>query len=251
MGTERKVLLISRHGVKKGNDIVPVSIAKLYAQNGGDLGDYCRSCGASPKEGFLRHSNQIRTLRTGKAILAGAFQIPIEASSEFLDTLTIPEIDVAEMKELCYPADLKFNEEAAKNKEAQYLSDWFAYPDATSYEGVEITPYRETAKQSQLGLESAMRHLMLHSDKGVFIPSRKFGVLVTHAGITEGLIAAAINSGRPSDNPVQKLEEIGGPVPMEGYAKIHVDHNPKSGLYEAKLLRDCQSYNIDIEKLVR
>ncbi len=241
METQRKTLFVGRHGVKNGNDIVPESLARLHAFGQTSLYDFVSQYSVTPEQTFVRHSNEIRTLRTAKAITAGAFQIPLEFSTQGVDSLALPVKNILQSQSLCYPSNFKFNAEAIKQEgEAVYVTNWVNSPDAKEYKGVEVTPLKDILIQARRGLENALR--------GSLREDMKLGILATHAGIVEAYAINAINSAR-EQVPVENISEIGGPFPMEKGFVIQIDKSQKSGTYNAKLIRDNQEYPIDLNNL--
>ena len=248
METERKILVISRHGkTPNGEDglsldsLLPESVNSLYEKARAELGDETAAYNILPHASFLRHSDKVRTLNTGRSILAGifGFEPKPEREEDLEESPHFRRIETAEDEMLSYE-NLKFNEDAIITLGLpQYIERWFAQPDATKYEGVEITPFNELLRTRRPCLADAVRILVRNKD---------IGVLGTHASIADALTMIAVNSARKT--PVTSFDEIGGQFEKEDFATLRVDYNPKSQIYEARLSRKEQDYKVDIGELL-
>ncbi|MFH1290019.1 MAG: hypothetical protein ABIH92_01280 [Nanoarchaeota archaeon] len=253
MKTERKILVMGRHGVKqrgKGRDnlLTPTSIARLYAA-GASLRDIVAAYNISPEGTFLRHSKEARTLRTGKALLTGAFNRQVPQTNKQLDELDLDGTDVRFDPRLCYGIigeDFKFDLPAyLRDGEHTYMVNWVANPDARQYPNgsdAEITSFNDVVRTSRACLVDNLGYIL---DSG---NAKKLGVLATHGGIVEGLAVAAINSAR-DQAPVERLDEIGGEFQPEDSARLVIDYKPRSGSATAELIRGDQSYAVNINLL--
>jgi len=248
METQRKLVVLTRHGVKqngkgRGNLLRPTSIQRLH-DVGRSLGKYISQEIINPDNTLIRHSDELRTLKTAKAILNGLYNEKVHSlSNRQLDMLQRLCYDVEQDDGLSYGADFKYNKNAFNEQgEGYYTAQWMADPDSTTYEGVEVTSFNEVLKSSETCLANNLAFLISGEH------DKRLGILATHNGVIECIAVAAINSGRSS--PILRLEDIGGHFPMEGNALIEIDHNPKSGIYTAKLRRDDQTYDMSLNQLI-
>ena len=234
MKTERKVLLMVRHGEHEDNVLNPESIANLCRNAGGSLTDYVREHGIKPEGTLIRHSDEVRTNYTGKAVIAGALGLtPVPQSQQDLDALSFDGIDIREDGRLSF-SDTRFNWDVLKADPPAYLAKWLDNPNATTYDGIEITPYSEIIGAGYRTLQDSLFDL---------VSGRKdLGVLATHASVVEGIAIAAVNSAR--DTPVRDFDEIGGLFDTEDYATLVVDYThegfPNGRRYIGSLQRSGQ-----------
>jgi len=187
MANKRIEILMVRHGEHEDNVLKPESVSNLYRNAGGSLTDYVREHGIKPEGTLIRHSDEARTNYTGKAIIAGALGLqPVPKSQQDLDALSFDGIDIMEDRRLGF-SHTKFNWDALKADPPAYLARWLADPDATTYEGVEITPYSTIIQAGRSTLSDTLDKLI--DDE------RELGILATHASVVDALaIAAAISS---------------------------------------------------------
>jgi len=245
MNTKRKVIVLARHGDTpiidgiRQDAVTNASIKRLYESVGDSLVSYVQDNDVTAQRSFLRHSDKKRTLYTGKAILAGTLGLqPLPQSYHDLDKLDFSGLDIQEHSGLGYEGT-KYNEPVLLKNPEDYLIRWFTNPEATTYEGVEITPYKEVIETGRKTLVDALE---------VAIDGKKdLGVLATHASIVEALTLAAINSAK--ETPAVSFDEFGGMFEREGFATIFLDQKEKAGTYQARLERDGKSYKIDIANL--
>ena len=245
MDTKRKIIVLTRHGDtpevdgERQDAVTDKSVRKLYDYTGSPLASFVRENNVSPQKVFLRHSDKKRTFYTGEAILAGALGFkPIPQSQDDLDKLDFSGVDIQEHTGLGYEGVL-YNEAELKKDLDGYIAKWFSDPKATTYEGIEITPYNEVIGASRKTLVDALG-LAVNGEKGL-------GVLASHASIVEALTINAINSGRK--NPVKNFDELGGLFEREEFATIFLDHKNKSSSYKAKLEREGKNYKMDLSSL--
>jgi len=245
MKTQRKVLVLSRHGEtpKKGSErgdaLVPESVVRLYENTGRSIRPFVQGLNIQPKDSFLRHSDKARTLYTGQAILAGAFNLqPFPQSQEDLAEIDFSEVDTQEDPRLGYE-NTKYNEEEMFRDMPAYFEEWFADPTATTYKGVEITPFNEVIERSRRCLVDALGN--------VIEGGKDLGVLSTHGSIADAMAIAALNSARST--PITSFDELGGLFDREGFATLILDSPPGPGPYQATLQRDGQGYDVDLGNL--
>ena len=246
MKTKRKIILLTRHGITSNepdsgrDNLTSDSIIRLYEDTGGFLRESIGSEEIVPQNSFLWYSDKKRTLYTGKAILAGAFKrLPSPKSQEDLGEIDLECVDIQEDPRLSYEGT-KYNEKALYSDMSGYFDRWFADPTANTYEGVEITPYNQVIETGRRCLVDALGN--------VLSGGKDLGVLATHGSIVDAINMVAINSARST--PFMDFDEIGGQFDREHFAALVLDHNQKSGAYEAKLVRDGQDYKVDLANLI-
>ncbi len=241
---KRKNLIIIRHGVKqkgkgKGNLLRPSSIQSLY-----DKGRELRGVvSTDPDKAFIMHSDEARTLRTVKALSNGIYLLDPEISTNNgLNNLTGIPTNIREDPNLSYGPDFKFNETAyVEHGNACYLDNWMRNPKATTYEGVEITPFSDMLRKSKSALKENIGLLI----NGL---TKNLGTLSSHGGLVEAMTAAAVGSRKP--RTVIELEEIGGDFNMEDHAIVEVDYDPEGIITpEARLRRGDQVYAMSLTNL--
>jgi len=223
MATEKKILIVGKHGVKgpDGNAILPESYARLFTQ-GASLRDFIQEHDVSPSQTFIGHSNQIKTLRTAKATAAGAFRVPIMPEDAYFDNFRIPGLEnITQVEGLSYEPNFKFNVNAYKQEgETAYMAKWIGNPQAEEYNGATITSFNDTFNESRGALNNTMKRL-IHGNN-------KLGILTTHGGLIEALaIRALVPLGIdcPKETP-EIFEQLGDHFPMEDYFTIEVECNP-------------------------
>lgn len=184
-----KKLLISRHGIKSGKDLVPETIQNLYVNGNKSLAEFISNYQLSDRDIFLWHSKEKRTKYTGEAILAGAKGYkPKPTSQEDLDKFDFQTIQERYHPGLCY-SGLDFNLEAMeKYGESAYIEFWNNNPNASTYDGQRITPWNTVRKRSKNCLNDALRNLI----KG----KKDLGILATHSWIIESLMMEAVSSAK-------------------------------------------------------
>jgi len=248
MTTERKIILFTRHGKpltdRDGNRldaITPASIKRVYQKANEVLGDFVAKYHLTPGGIFMRHSDAKRTVDTGRASLAGALSYePIPESQEDLDRIPFPGLNIGEDQRISY-GGAKYNVNAFKKNPDRYVERWISNPDATAYEGVEVTPFNEVVQDGKDCWGDSFDSLSRRE--------KNLGVLSTHSGIAEALMAAAVNSGRR--NPIDNVEDLGGLFKPEDFAILELDFNTRSqNLTFSRLMRDGQKYNVDLAKLM-
>ena len=250
MDINRKVLMITRHCVTARREgepaddasLTPESIQEMYHSAKAALRGFVIDHGVEPADVFVAHSHRRRTKYTGLTRVAGAYALQSTPSShEDLDAMyegQVPQIELAVDPRLAFE-DMKFNEGAFQTQgDKAYIARWVGNPVATDYDGVNITPFTESVRRKGPCLVDALGRL-IRGEKGL-------GVLATHAGVAESLIAAAVNSGRSS--PVDNVDDIGGNVAREGFALIYLDGTPAGGCL-ASMVRDGRRYAVDLDRI--
>ena len=135
---------------------------------------------------------------------------------------------------------LELNDEALKKEgELVYVTRFMGSLDKDTYDGVPVTPFNQIVKMLTPRLSDALR-LLTRGPKDL-------GVLATHGCLVESIFTAAVNSALSS--PISRIEDIGGHVPMEGFALIYLDGTPAEN-YTAKMVRNGQEYPINLDRLV-
>ena len=248
MKTKRKTLVITRHGKTPINpennmsmdNLLDESVQSIHRNTGDSLRDFVVEYDVRPEDSFVKHSGKKRTVYTAKAILSGAFGLQFPQSEADLDRLNLRDINFSEDPMLSYEG-IKSNTDKFFKDMSGYTNRWFADPDATQYDGVEITSFNDLIKTRKNTLVDALGY-MINGDKDL-------GILSTHGTIAEPLVMAAINSGR-FGAPVTSFDQIGGQFDKEDYATITLDHNPRSDSYLARIERDSLAYRVDVRKLI-
>ena len=247
---KRKILMITRHGVKeaqpgdiKGDESLKgASVLDMYHQAKVALNGYVTDEGIDPRRIFIRHSPSKRTLQTANSRVAGAFALhPVPSSSKTLDSLifSAPYFPTRVDHRLGYEG-LELNEEALKKEgDSVYVTRFMGSPDRDTYDGVPVTSFNQIVRMLTPCLSDALR-LLTRGPKDL-------GVLATHGGLAESIFTAAVNSARSTS--VAGVEDIGGPVPMEGYALFCLDETD-AGSCQAKMVRNGQEYPINLDRLV-
>jgi len=244
MVAKRQIILLTRHGVKDGDNMVPETVPKLYSNTGGYLQPFIQEYGLTPGEAVLNHSNKIRTKHTGEAILSGAFSLkPVPQRQEDLAPLTehlVSQGLVIKQEDILGYDDLVINEEALKRDgEAVFMQKWTANPYSGSYDGKPNTSFNDVKRTRTEFLKQHLKE---------FIPGNRYLSLIsTHGGNIDGMLLSLINSAR---NAPATLEDIGGLIPMEGFGALTLDQKPKSGSYQASLQRNGTSYPVDLTRLL-
>ncbi len=232
---EKQAVYIGRHGKKAqdGESLDIESVPVLYQIGSESLRDFAASLGYNAKRAFLRHSKQKRTLYTGRAILAGAYNLAVPKSQEGLESQELQIFRSTEDPLLAYDS-IKSNAEAFKRMGLEPYLEWLVqHPDAHELEGQEITPWNQMLKTGRDSLRGA-----LTSANEQKTP---LGVIISHVGLTEPLVLALINTGRQKQltNP----REIGGWLPMEGYALLSLEGDT------GEVQRNGEKYKVDLSNL--
>lgn len=242
MATKRKLLVIQRHGVKRGDDIIPESIQRLYDNVGGDLAQsFILPYGVTQTNIMLWHSNKPRTKYTGRAIIAGALSLhPRPEKQEDLDDLfaRLPSLDSLEVPMLGYD-DLTINSEAEDRlSEKEYMDLWVSDPDSNVLEGKPNTAFNKVIQTRGDYLRGLVKSLVRSI--------KDLALLTTHCGISEPLMLSLMNSARQTP---AKLEDIGGIFQMEQYAQLILDQSA-GDRYTATLKRNESSYPVDLQRFL-
>jgi len=254
MKTQRKILVISRHGkapqkrpeegVGSKDELVPESVTSIYYNTGVPLQYFVTEQGITERDTFLRHSDKRRTELTGGAILAGALRLEPRiganppTSQEDLANYSFTGVAKAEDSRLNY-SNLKLNEDALRAMGLDaYIRAWSRNPDSDKMGGVDITPFNEVLERGRHCLASMLIELTSKSSQ------RHFGVAVTHGSIIEPTVMAAIGL-REIVNDNDALDRIGGPFDMEESVQIKIDQNP-AGIYSATIKRQDKERNVKL-----
>lgn len=216
------------------------SIGNLYKQAKVAFKNYSEgNVGLEGNRFFISHSSRKRTRYTGIARIAGAFGYePIPACQKDLDRVPIERNAIGVDKRLDF-SDIVFNDEALREGEGEYISNWIANSKSQELEGVKITPFDNLVRSRSPCLTRALNRLKSGKD---------IGVLVGHGGICESLLVGAVNSARP-DNPVRDISEIGGPMTPESFALIEFQYDSK-GIYNSWMRRDGVQYPVNLKILL-
>lgn len=248
METQRKYLLMTRHGVApqipghgSADAIKPESIVNLYNSVGQQLHNSLQEAGIFPARSFINHSDKVRTKYTAQAIASGAFGLkPAPSCQEDLARIeSLSLIDTQAVPALGFSDIQTSNKLIAKGTRA-YVDFWVANPNAREYEGEAMMSFSEMSKRGKDYLANVLLSLM-NNDK-------RFGIIATHAGNVESMAMPLINSAR--SKPIASLDEIGGAFDMEQNALLSLDYNPASGMYsKVTLSRNGQVFPVDLRNL--
>ncbi len=249
--TKRKVLMITRHGLTqqredddvKNQSLTEQSIRDMYHQSQKALGTFVQDAGIELEGArfFIQHSPKKRARYTGLARVAGAFRCrPAPYSHELLDQIPFITYRAAPDERLDFE-DLRLNDVALKKHgEVEYIARWMADPASPTYNDVRVTPFNDVVESRRPCLIEAINRLTRGEED--------LGVIATHAGISEPLLTALVNSGR-IDAPVEDIREIGGAVPREGFALVYLDEAKAGKVYNARMVRNGVEYPVSIENL--
>jgi hypothetical protein len=228
-------IYIGRHGKKAsdGKSLDLTSFRELYEIGKSTLGDFVENLDYDRKNAFISHSDQKRTLNTGRLVLAGAFNMQLPRTEEELQSNDYQRFRDITDPGLSYTClDINYDELKRLGEEA-YLEWLVKNPDARELEHELITPWNQMLK---VGRESLL-HAVSYSD----IIRSPLVAVVSHSGLTEPLILAAINSTRKY--PITDPNTIGGFLPMQGYAIMNLEN--KKGILEL----NQTSYPVDLTNL--
>jgi hypothetical protein len=259
--TERKILLIGRHGVapqkpEGGSEdwLVPESVADLYIE-GLQMQDEILEIGASPNTTSVRRTNKDRTEDTALARIAGVFgmfpdvrtirsaagvfygRVPPKSREDLARYVGLKDVEVIR--------DDRFNIGACslkaykENGAAWMLNDYLARPNASEQCGESIETFNSQMARNKAGLVEYLTEVV----EG----DTQFGNLITHATCIELPWMLVVNSGR--DTPIERIEDIGGASSMEEYGKLTIDRT-EGGLYTAKFELKGQKHKVDLQKLL-
>lgn len=245
----RKILLIGRHGKAPQrpeggsfDELVPEAVGEICRDVGVPLQEAVQDI--KQEDTFLTHTDAVRTLYTGQAVLVGAFDMqPSEGtnppqSHEDLALYDFSRIDTTE--------DLRFKIEDIHCNLEVYKRDggnaiinyWLANPTATEHDGVEIVPYESLRGRVMEGTRAGINSLA-SGDKDL-------GIIASHASIAEPVVMSLINSARKV--PIERVEDIGGSFGMAEFAQLELVRTP-SGMYTARLKVKDEEYDVDLYKL--
>jgi len=246
-----KILVISRHGVAPQNpngvgsldSLTDETVPRLYTK-GWAFMPFIGQNFVYPQKSLVRHSPKARTLMTAKALMAGAYaRKPVPATRADLEIF--PEIDALMSKadvqvapELDY-AGIVLNMDAIKREgQEKYIRNWFANPEADSYDGMKITPGTQVMRR---------QHKFLFDTLAKMISAEKqFGVAVTHGAIIEGSILPLLNSARAK--PSYIIDDFGGQIEMEENAHLALQGEGKD--YQAKLVIKGRDFLVDFKRFM-
>jgi len=232
---EKQRVYIGRHGkkAKDGESLDIESLPVLYQIGSEGLGDFAASLGYNAKRAFLRHGKQKRTLYTGRAILAGAYNLVVPKSQEELESQEFLVFPSIEDPRLAYDS-IKSNAEAFKRMGLEPYLEWLVqHPDADELEGQEITPWNQMLKTGRESIRDAITSANEQKTP--------LGVIISHAGLTEPLFLALVNTGR--QKPLTNPSEIGGWLPVEGYVLLSLEGD------KGEVQRDNERYKVDLSNL--
>jgi len=238
---KRKILIMERHGIKRkkqGNALTSESIRSLTLKGTGLRG----VVSTNPEEAFIRHSDEPRTLRTANALSNGIYLInPSISTNSELDVITGIPTDVAEDSGLSYGPDFKYNKDFLKEIGADAYIEWMLRnPTKTSFKGQDTTSFAEWLAKTNDALKSGLTDINA--------VGKRLGILASHGGLAEALMANAVNSCRKT--PVTNPDDMGGMFQMEDYAVVELDYHERTGLDNARVRRGDQVYDMDVSKIL-
>jgi hypothetical protein len=248
----RITMLIGRHGKAPQkpeggsyDELVPEAIPEIYKDTGLPLQAIVQEHGITQETSFLVHTNKIRTLYTGQAIVVGAFDMQPSngtnppQSQEDLANYDFSKVDTAEdprFKISTPNINLPIYKEFGTDPCMNY---WLANPEATEHEGVPIETYVSLSSRSNEGIKDNIERLISYP--------KDLGIIVSHGTVIEAPIVTLIDSGRTT--PIEKMEDIGGSFEMAEFATLTIDQT-KGGLYTATLEYKGQKHNVDLRKIL-
>lgn len=252
MTNERKMLLVTRHGrcprasdgVNSLDSLLPESFGASY-RTGASLRNFVREQGVTPRETFLRYSEKKRTQYTGETILIGAFGMQPEPENpedlvKYRQELASQGVDAEALPMLGYNGVELSIDGVKQDGENQYISNWMADPRATKYHnGESISPFQECLETRSQVLADALKQLA-HGDK-------KLGVVASHAGLVDAIVAGALNSSRRT--PINNTEQYGQHFEQGESATILLNQTDQG--YKATLVRDGQTYETDLNHMLK
>ncbi len=114
-----------------------------------------------------------------------------------------------------------------------------ANPHARTHDGHPIESWDSITARTGYTLREAVRRI---TDDG-----KRFGIVTSHATVTEPTLIHLINSGR--EVPVGNAADIGGTTNEEEHAILTIDRT-NGGLYSATLNYKGQGHTVDLQKLL-
>lgn len=254
MATERKVLLIGRHGQApqkpEGGSIdtlVPEAVQELYKRGHTEGRAMVAEYEATLDRIFLDHTDAQRTRYTGLAFLIGAFDLkpltgsktPPQSVDDLADYVVDVNIGVNEALSIRRP---NVNQAVVKDPRdySPAIDYWLQHPKATEHEGEPIKSYATLLPRCVEGIKVPIHKLVNN-------PLRYIGVVVTHATIIEPVVLALIESGRSLPR-IERTADIGGGFDMGEFAALTLDKT-HSGVYTASLNVKGVSYAVDVSQL--
>ncbi len=248
--TNRKILVFGRHGKAPQRDdggsidsLVPETVTDLYTRVGCPLQAFVTQEGITAERTYLHHSPAVRTRYTAEAILIGAFNLKPRSGEN--PPRSIDDLSNYNFRNDTYNDDRLFFGKPYVNMTLYNANGavcngnmdyWLKNPDATEHDGVPIESYTSVEARIQAATTDAVQRFMRDE--------YDFGVLITHAGLTETVAATLIGTAQR----VASSADIGGGFAMAQGAQVVIDKTPR-GVYTATLERNGQKYNVDLERL--
>ncbi len=181
----------------------------------------------------MKHSDQKRTLHTARVVLAGAYNIPIPTTKGELQSLEFQNFLSKEEPGLSYTS-LDINFDAIKSMGEEAYLEWLVKnPNSEELDGKRVTPWNQMLRSGRNSLKDAITYANMRTTP--------LGIIVSHSGLTEPLVLAAVNTGRQI--PLTDPREIGGWIPMEGYAILSLEGN------SGEVQRNGEKYRVDLSNL--
>ena len=245
MAIKTRMLLVTRHGNNKEDELTPESPRAIYQNAGRDLENWASRYQVNQDRAFLHTSGKNRTFHTGMAILAGAFHYDIPHSFQDVEALVNKmALRVIPNPQLDF-ANIKFSEEKIKKIGLpKYLEASIEHPDATQIGEAEVTPFNDVVRTRGQYLVETLAQLF-HPDY-----RNDLGVIATHSGVIEALAISAVSQGK--GNHLDTLRHIGGQFDRGDYFKIEIkgteDEPFKVG---ATLQRGNHTRIIDLKEIIQ
>ncbi len=252
MASRRFYLVLGRHGKApqkpEGGSVdalVPGAVGEIYQAAKSQLFVELLKEIVQLPETFLRHTNKVRTLYSGQALIAGAFALPAEGEDssytphtqedlqkydllQFIDTAEDSRVGMGTVE----PCNLRVYKEQGP---AACINYALRHPEATKHEGVPIEPLVSLGPRTVAAVQDSLDTL---------VQGRKdLGVLISHATLIEHPTLALINTGRQT--PIADINDIGGPFDMGEFAVLRVEQTD-GGFYTAALERKGQKYDVHL-----
>lgn len=248
--TNRKILVFSRHGKAPQREdggsidsLVPETVTDLYQRVGCPLQAFVGEERITAERTYLHHSPAVRTRYTGEAILIGAFNLQPRSGEN--PPRSIDDLSNYNFRNDAYTDPRLFFGKPYVNMAVYNANNaicngnvdyWLGNPEATEHDGAPIESYSSVEPRVRAATKDALSRFMRDE--------YDFGVLITHAGLTETVAATLIGTAQR----VEKCADIGGGFAMAQGAQLVIDKTP-TGLYIAHVERNGQRYNVDLEKL--
>jgi hypothetical protein len=219
----RSTAYIGRHGdkVAEGPDkdkLKPGQPHVLYGHTGiGIIKPLIAEMGLTPNQIEYGSSPKVRAIHSNRAILAGAFDLPVPLTFEQAQALNLPEqLRKTDEPELDYN-DFIYNPEMLKNQGYEnYARFWFSRPHEKVFLDVKVTSAEEFIKSR----EHYLKRIVSRLGNGT-----RLMIHTTHSPPIEAILKAA------KDGP-KSLDSIGGFFlpggTADGHMLVHVDRYDKS-----------------------